>query len=325
MICDHNWDYTTAGQYPYPWKAGEYVALVLHEPIPEEAWAAMREHPKVTFVIETSTPEKLAACLPGDWSREAAEHYGFKWIPGNSSYALDEDGEVVQLNTHGYPNVVLMGRAEKSDDLRTCDICTHYHHDKEQCGDPVFIETCSGQDQVVSRTHTQRLAASWLVLSKIPAAHKGLALTEPVDLREVAPCGECGGRGFDRTSSENYDPACDECLGYQKDGEAYPSSGISPALSWVTLTGGEQPMNPDDVRAMREQCREAGIPFWFEGWGKHVPIAHSSDLPCWAAATQPWTYPFDPHKAFVLSRGYPACRLYGITAVRERPETGGGR
>ena len=43
-----------------------------------------------------------------------------------------------------------------------------------------------------------------------------------------------------------------------------PSAG----LKWVVCGGesgqGARPMNPDWARALRDQCREAGIPFWFK-------------------------------------------------------------
>lgn len=44
-----------------------------------------------------------------------------------------------------------------------------------------------------------------------------------------------------------------------------------PALDWV-ICGGEtgpkaRPMHPDWVRSLRDQCVEAGVPFYFKGWG----------------------------------------------------------
>ena len=34
---------------------------------------------------------------------------------------------------------------------------------------------------------------------------------------------------------------------------------------------GARPMHPDWVRSVRDQCHAAGVPFFFKGWGKHVP------------------------------------------------------
>lgn len=48
------------------------------------------------------------------------------------------------------------------------------------------------------------------------------------------------------------------------------------ALDWV-ISGGEtgpgaRPMHPDWVRSLRDQCTEAGVPFFFKGWGGYGPI-----------------------------------------------------
>jgi len=34
---------------------------------------------------------------------------------------------------------------------------------------------------------------------------------------------------------------------------------------------GARPMHLDWVRSVRDQCAEAGVPFFFKGWGKHIP------------------------------------------------------
>lgn len=44
-----------------------------------------------------------------------------------------------------------------------------------------------------------------------------------------------------------------------------------PGLDWVICGGetgnGARPMHPDWVRSLRDQCVEAGVPFYFKGWG----------------------------------------------------------
>ena len=46
-------------------------------------------------------------------------------------------------------------------------------------------------------------------------------------------------------------------------------------LDAVVLGGetgpGARPMQPDWVRTVRDQCHFAGMPFFFKGWGKHMP------------------------------------------------------
>ena len=53
-------------------------------------------------------------------------------------------------------------------------------------------------------------------------------------------------------------------------------------LDWV-IVGGEtgpkaQPMHPDWVWSLRDQCQEAGIPLWFKGWGKYLHSRSYSEL-----------------------------------------------
>ena len=52
-----------------------------------------------------------------------------------------------------------------------------------------------------------------------------------------------------------------------------PASATSeaPRLGWVVAQGGESPLRPAWVRALRDQCSEAGVPFRFVGWGEWAP------------------------------------------------------
>jgi protein gp37 len=46
-------------------------------------------------------------------------------------------------------------------------------------------------------------------------------------------------------------------------------------IGWVIIGGesgpGARPMHPDWVRAIRDQCVAAGIPFFFKQWGEWLP------------------------------------------------------
>ena len=46
-------------------------------------------------------------------------------------------------------------------------------------------------------------------------------------------------------------------------------------IDWVILGGesgpGARPMHPDWVRSVRDQCQEAGVPFFFKQWGEWIP------------------------------------------------------
>lgn len=51
------------------------------------------------------------------------------------------------------------------------------------------------------------------------------------------------------------------------------SFGTMPGIHWVIVGGesgpGARPMHPDWVRSIRDQCAEAGVPFFFKQWGEH--------------------------------------------------------
>lgn len=46
------------------------------------------------------------------------------------------------------------------------------------------------------------------------------------------------------------------------------------ALHWVIVGGesgpGARPMNPEWVRSIRDQCKDAGVPFFFKQWGEWI-------------------------------------------------------
>lgn len=53
------------------------------------------------------------------------------------------------------------------------------------------------------------------------------------------------------------------------------------SVNWV-IVGGEsghdaRPMHPDWVRSIRDQCQEAGVPFFFKQWGEWKPISEMSE------------------------------------------------
>lgn len=58
-------------------------------------------------------------------------------------------------------------------------------------------------------------------------------------------------------------------------------AGVSPAIGWV-IVGGEsgpdaRPMHPDWVRAIRDQCQTAGVPFFMKQWGEWLPVDQEAD------------------------------------------------
>lgn len=61
-----------------------------------------------------------------------------------------------------------------------------------------------------------------------------------------------------------------------------PIPGHRPSIDWV-IVGGEsgskaRPMHPDWARSLRDQCKVAGVPFFFKQWGMWAPIDQPWDL-----------------------------------------------
>jgi len=61
-------------------------------------------------------------------------------------------------------------------------------------------------------------------------------------------------------------------------GEIDLSRGLERGLDWLIVGGesgpGARPMHPDWVRSIRDQCVNAGVPFFFKQWGEWAPAAH---------------------------------------------------
>jgi len=53
-------------------------------------------------------------------------------------------------------------------------------------------------------------------------------------------------------------------------------------IDWVIVGGesgpGARPMNPNWVRSIRDQCVEAGVPFFFKQWGEWAPDARALEI-----------------------------------------------
>jgi len=60
--------------------------------------------------------------------------------------------------------------------------------------------------------------------------------------------------------------------------------GRLSVINWVIVGGetgpGARPMHPDWVRAIRDQCQEAGVGFFFKSWGDWLPLV-SADEASW--------------------------------------------
>lgn len=98
------------------------------------------------------------------------------------------------------------------------------------------------------------------LLLKTPAAVRFISaepLLGPINLGEL-PSASGIGRYLDSLSNAGVDPGAD----------------IPSKLDWVIVGGesgpGARPMHPDWVRSLRNQCKSAGVAFFFKQWGAWV-------------------------------------------------------
>lgn len=106
-------------------------------------------------------------------------------------------------------------------------------------------------------------------LLQVPAVVRFLScepLLGPVDLSICTTwpphkCQECGFVGRGLLVEEGTE--CPECEHFMD---------RLPMIDWVIAGGesghGARPMHPDWVRAIRDQCKAAGVPFFFKQWGQ---------------------------------------------------------
>lgn len=113
-----------------------------------------------------------------------------------------------------------------------------------------------------------------------PAARRFVSVEPmlgPVKIREYlmsgkdpGECGNCGkGHGFMRCPNYGAVALTDEEYGCEN------FKRINFALDWVICGGetgpGARPMHPDWARSLRDQCVDAGVPFFFKRWGEWWP------------------------------------------------------
>lgn len=59
-------------------------------------------------------------------------------------------------------------------------------------------------------------------------------------------------------------------------------SGGAMGIHWLIVGGesgpGARPMHPDWARSVRDQCRAAGVPFFFKQWGEYGPPYYKCDV-----------------------------------------------
>jgi protein gp37 len=85
--------------------------------------------------------------------------------------------------------------------------------------------------------------------------------------------------------------SCEPLLGPVNLGVSVPIGPLDerkPMVDWVIVGGesgpGARPMHPDWARDLRDQCQDAGVPYFFKQWGAFRWVAGAR----WDEATQCW-------------------------------------
>jgi len=110
-------------------------------------------------------------------------------------------------------------------------------------------------------------------------------LLGPIDFGEAIPpfadcCNYAGGctrpeNPFAETTDPKSRPGIDSCRpGYCVFGRI----GIDGVIVGGESGPGARPMHPQWVRDIRDQCRAAGVPFFFKQWGQWAPLADHKEL-----------------------------------------------
>lgn len=126
----------------------------------------------------------------------------------------------------------------------------------------VSVEDKTRRDRVVDLAQTQA-AVRWI---------SGEPLLEDLSLTDIPLNGGLDEHGdqwlFNALTGEQYFVGGDS-LNYSGDGP-----DMQP-LDWIVVGGesgpGARPMHPAWVRSMRDQCADAGVPFFFKQWGEYLP------------------------------------------------------
>lgn len=132
------------------------------------------------------------------------------------------------------------------------------------------------------------------ILLQIPAAVRWVSIEPMLGAVDISPWDRCDQCGRLRNTFDPYNDlgkpwthwACHEH--YNPDGGC-DGTYEENAIDWVVLGGetgpGARPMHPDWVRSVRDQCVEAGVPFYFKQWGEWALTTEEEPfMECWTTA-----------------------------------------
>lgn len=228
---------------PLKWKKPKRIFVVsmgdlFHENVPESYIAAIfavaAAAPQHTFMVLTKRPKRMAA-----W---------FQWLSAEYNGPCDQNA-VLQTCFGEY------GWADQFDDAVASMLDAAWPLPNVWLG--VTAEDQQRADERIP----------WLL--KCPAAVRFVSaepLLGPIDLSLLRACVDCGSLnrhcGLLNDEDELYCGACG-CKTFY-------------GVDWV-IVGGEsgqnaRPSHPEWFRGLRDQCKAAGVPFFFKQWGEWAPL-----------------------------------------------------
>lgn len=236
---------------------GEGYRPLTHADILADLFAHIDAHPQTHYVLRTLHPERVRERWPFPKCRFCDNMAGCHGTYENSTgFACDEccghgceDGHCERVDTGNRPNVTLsLGP----------------------------LATQAEADRLVPRADLDRLEALASVeFFMVPSERIRIDFWTEYGL-ECGYCREWRGVEDECERVDEADgsdwwfrcPLCGEQTAHTPTDET-----LSPRTR-ITVTGGEQPLHPDNVRCLRDQAVEAGVAFAFLGWGEWVPKSH---------------------------------------------------
>ncbi|ETR75052.1 hypothetical protein X566_19945 [Afipia sp. P52-10] len=215
---------------------------LFHENVPDDwidkVFAVMALAPQHTFQVLTKRASRMRDYLSGDWAARARF-----WVENLTLPTLSERAAATQDRLRRYTAPSSPAPLEN-----------------------VWLGVSAERQQEADERIPRLLAT--------PAAVRFLSaepLLGPIDLTAL----NLGGvfSPFDALSNGTTYSRLPKGLRF------YHSSG-HPTLDWVIVGGenGPRPMHPSWVRRLRDQCAQAGRPFFFKQWGSWAPECYTSGI-----------------------------------------------
>ena len=259
---------------PLHWKKPKRIFVgsmtdLFHPSVPDEwldrVFATMALCPQHTFQILTKRPERMLEYISSLWVHRRV----WKRVVESIGFGHQFEGKWVDDSAWPLSNVWLGVTAENK-----------AMADKRI---PVLLQT-PAEKRFVSLEPLLKAVD----LSRWMHRTQGWTRQDP-----VYRCPRCGATGWGHyfstyTWGDDYDESCHACGYGSTAGDVdFPEIGN---IDWVIL-GGEsgpnaRPMHPDWALDVRDQCTEAGVPFFFKQWGEWAP--HNSKAGIIPTNKTPW-------------------------------------